>query len=80
MTAERWRWVQKQDIGPSSRYAFSMAYDSDSKRVILFGGANDQVEVQNDTWEWVDQLWIQVADTGPLRGDTIWRTIPKEIG
>jgi Galactose oxidase, central domain len=68
MAIERWRWVQKQDIGPSSRYAFSMAYDSHSRRVILFGGANEQVEIQNDTWEWVDQFWIQVADTGPLRG------------
>jgi|RhiMetdeSRZDD1v2_1073273.scaffolds.fasta_scaffold06161_9 hypothetical protein len=68
MANERWRWIQKQDMGPSPRYAFSMAYDSNSNRVTLFGGANEQVEVQNDTWEWVDQLWIQVADTGPIRG------------
>jgi aldose sugar dehydrogenase len=40
MAIEKWRWVQKQDIGPSPRYAFSMAYDSASKRVILFGGAD----------------------------------------
>jgi hypothetical protein len=65
MASEIWRWVQKQDMGPSPRYAFSMAYDSDSKKVILFGGGSLDGGLFNDTWEWDDQLWTQVADTGP---------------
>ena len=62
MTSEIWRWTQKQDMGPSPRYAFSMAYDSASKKVTLFGGASS-AGLFNDTWEWADQLWTQVADT-----------------
>ena len=26
MAIEKWRWIQKQDMGPSPRYAFLMAY------------------------------------------------------
>ena len=51
-------------MGPSPRYAFSMAYDSNSKKVTLFGGASS-AGLLNDTWEWADQLWTQIADTGP---------------
>jgi hypothetical protein len=67
MAIEVWRWIQKQDIGPSPRYAFSMAYDSASKKTILFGGISLNGEFFNDTWEWKDQLWTQVADMGPSR-------------
>jgi Galactose oxidase, central domain len=52
-------------MGPSPRYA-SIAYDSASKKVTLFGGASLDGGIFNDTWEWNDQLWTQVADTGPL--------------
>jgi len=67
MTPEIWLWIQKQDIGRSPRYAFSMAYDSASKKTILFGGISLNGEFFNDTWEWEDQLWTQVADMGPSR-------------
>ena len=51
-------------MGPSPRYA-SIAYDSASKKVTLFGGASLDGGIFNDTWEWNDQLWTQVADNGP---------------
>ena len=35
------------------------------KKVTLFGGASLDGGSFNDTWEWDDQLWTQVADTGP---------------
>lgn len=38
-----------QPVAPSSRFAHAMAYDSQSNRVILFGGSN-QLEQFNDTW------------------------------
>ena len=41
-----------------------MAYDSEHKLVLLFGGeASDRY--RNDTWAWDGQAWTQVADTGP---------------
>jgi len=36
-------------VAPSIRWAHAMAYDSQSNRVILFGGSN-QLEQFNDTW------------------------------
>jgi hypothetical protein len=56
MVTELWRWVQKQDMGPSPRYAFSMAFDSASRKIILFGGASINGEPLNNTWEWIDQV------------------------
>jgi parallel beta-helix repeat protein len=38
-----------QPVAPSSRFAHAMAYDSQSNRVILFGGSN-QLEQFSDTW------------------------------
>jgi hypothetical protein len=37
LVTEIWRWVQKQDIGPSPRYSFSMTFDSNSRKIIVFG-------------------------------------------
>jgi hypothetical protein len=65
LVLEIWRWVQKQDIGPSPRYSFSMAFDSDSRKTIVFGGTAINFELRNDTWKWIDQVWTQIADTGP---------------
>ena len=64
MGIETWKWTQKQDMGPSPRAAFSMVYDSSSKKIVLFGGI-DFVGPLNDTWEWEDEIWTQVADMEP---------------
>ena len=55
MVTEIWTWVQKHDMGPSPRVAFSMAYDSASRKTIIFGGF-DGSTYQADTWEWIDQI------------------------
>jgi hypothetical protein len=58
-------WTQKQDIGPSGRGAHAITYDSDQKRVVLFGGSAAGDTLRADTWEWDGADWTQVADTGP---------------
>jgi hypothetical protein len=62
--SERWLWTQKQDIGPSPRFSFAMTYDSERKKVVLFGGSTGPAEL-NDTWEWDGHIWTQIADMGP---------------
>lgn len=48
-------WTQIQDMGPQPRGNFAMAYDSDRKKIVLFGGTGP--DAQNvmislaDTWE-----------------------------
>ncbi|MFZ0060445.1 MAG: kelch repeat-containing protein [Pyrinomonadaceae bacterium] len=51
-----------QEIGV--RNAHAMAYDSDRRRVVLFGGA-DESKVCGDTWEWDGKRWTRVNHTGP---------------
>jgi galactose oxidase-like protein len=43
-------WIQRQDMGPSPRQMHSMAYDSERKRAVLFGGI-DNSGILGDTWE-----------------------------
>jgi hypothetical protein len=42
-------WTERQDIGPQ-KGLHSMAYDSQRKHVVLFGGA-DNIVALSDTWE-----------------------------
>ena len=44
-------------IGPSPRAAFSMAYDLNAKKVVLFGGVTVWTAGMNDTWEWDGTEW-----------------------
>ncbi len=59
-------WVQTSNIGPAPRCFHKMAFDSDRKVVVLFGGFA-QNTFFNDTWEWDGALWTQVSNTGPAK-------------
>ena len=64
----RYLWTQKEDTGPSARFAHAMTYDPVRSRTVLFGGSlltGDQVANINDTWEWNGEFWTQIADIGP---------------
>ena len=63
-----WLWSQKEDVGPSQRREHAMIYDSNNKRVLLFGGTTgpfNNLQPSGDTWQWDGAGWEQVADTGP---------------
>jgi hypothetical protein len=57
-------WTQKQDFGPKARVGHSVAYDSDRKQTILFGGDSMNNQLFNDTWEWDGNYWTQMSDIG----------------
>jgi hypothetical protein len=46
-------WTQRQDMGPSYRYAYVLGYDGQRDRVVLFGGytSGPQPTPLGDTWE-----------------------------
>src|SRR6185369_3173620 len=46
------------------RNAHAIVYDSDRKRVVLFGGA-DAARVCSETWEWDGKRWTRVSTNGP---------------
>jgi hypothetical protein len=60
-------WTQVADTGPKPRVQPAMAYHGNRNRVVLFGGSSplDVHQNFNDTWEWDEENWTQVADTGP---------------
>ena len=56
-------WTQAQPVhAPSARINTMMANDPVRGRVVLFGGAIDNVN-QNDTWEWDGTDWTQISPT-----------------
>ena len=69
-------WAVCATGGPSGRYGHSMVYDAARERVVLFGGAVDDVPPKKgekvhtaryfgDTWEWNGTAWTQRSDIGP---------------
>jgi hypothetical protein len=46
------------------RNAHTMAYDAERRRVVLFGGADEQ-GVRGELWEWDGSAWRLVCDGGP---------------
>jgi len=56
-------WSRAASDGPGPRYGTALAYDSQRRVVVLFGGAGDD-ELYGDTWEWDGTSWTRRCDTG----------------
>ena len=52
------------DLSPPARQNHAMAYDSDRKVVVLFGGEGENGNLLNDTWEWNGAKW---NETPPIQ-------------
>src|SRR5438105_909887 len=57
-------WTQQEDTGPA-RCGHGMAYDDVRKRLVLFGGTDENGSQYGDTWEWDRTTWTQRSDFGP---------------
>lgn len=57
-------YVLSQTYTPGVRNAHCMAYDIQTKTIIVFGGA-DEKEVKNDTWLYKNGKWEQLKNDGP---------------
>jgi hypothetical protein len=61
--AETWLWDGSHwshvhpASSPGARASASMAYDSASRRVVLFGGFNNGTGTSADTWTWDGATW-----------------------
>jgi hypothetical protein len=57
-----WRWsrVAVGVPGPPPRYDGAMAYDTQRRRTVLFGG-RDGVVFFTDTWEWDGAVWTRMT-------------------
>jgi len=64
-------WSNLWGSWPQGRYSHAMAYDSDRKVMVMYGGqAGAAGPFYNDTWEWdpARTSWTQRANTGPDAG------------
>lgn len=55
-------WLIRTNLGPSSRYRHTMAYDSTRHVTVLFGGyyyPSNELTAFNDLWEWNGMRWTQ---------------------
>jgi hypothetical protein len=53
-------------VRPAERFGHAMAYDSVSRKVVLFGGSGDYGDT-NDTWTWDGVTWTQaVSPASPM--------------
>ena len=72
ISRETWEWNGLQwhqqarwfALTPADRYAHAMAYDSDRRVTVLFGG-NDGASALNDTWEWDGTGWTEKFPANP---------------
>lgn len=67
---ELWRWSGKQwvllpGIGPAARELGGAAYDTQRKRIVLYGGMGlgNRENRFGDTWEWDGKNWFPLKDT-----------------
>jgi MYXO-CTERM domain-containing protein len=62
------RWIDTPDAGAPPRGFAAMAFDSDRKRAVLFGGEGSEDAFSNETWEWdsATAKWIlRTTDVSP---------------
>ena len=65
------KWSRIATDGPPGRGRTALAYDSQRRQIVLFGGVSappgpDQPQTFfNDTWTWDSQRWRRVAEAGP---------------
>lgn len=64
-----WTGTNWDHLSPSSyppgRWDASMAYDTDTAQLILFGGENASYGPLDDTWDWDGSTWHRLVDSGP---------------
>lgn len=61
-----WKSFIDKKPAPSSRRFYSLAYDENLKKVILFGGYDDATgNFRQDTWTWDGTTWAEVKNTRP---------------
>jgi hypothetical protein len=58
-------WQDLFGSWPLPRYEHGLAYDSDRKRIVIFGGRDGSSALFAETWEWdgARKGWIERADT-----------------
>jgi hypothetical protein len=62
---DTWEWTGRQWVqlapqdSPEKRFGHVMVYDTINKRVVLFGGGDDQINY-NDTWFYKERNWTKV--------------------
>lgn len=82
---ETWEWDGKtwtQFAAPGGREGALMAYDQARAKMVLFGGADTDMNIHGDTWEWDGATWTKVSDVGPeprFPGGMVYDAARREV-
>ena len=61
---------------PPARFAAAMGYNEETGETVLFGGADADCDVMNDTWTWDGERWTG-QDARPIPADS---PAPRQYG
>jgi hypothetical protein len=62
------QWKKAADSGPSPRSRHTLVFDTRNKKIILYGGENDNGPLA-DMWEWSGTSWKEIKFEGSSPGD-----------
>ena len=74
------KWTKIVASGPGSRNVSTLTYDSQRKKVVLFGGYGEDRINRTDTWTWDGQTWQKVSDEGPPGRGSSSMTFDRRAG
>jgi hypothetical protein len=61
------QWKKLSDQGPAGRSRHAMVYDKRRKKIILYGGENENGDL-GDMWEWDGTKWSEIKMDSPNPG------------
>lgn len=70
----------QSNVRPARRNGFGLAFDSRRSRLVLFGGSDSGYTRLDDTWEWWNDRWTQVAAQGPPARSDFAMTFDSQRG
>jgi hypothetical protein len=75
-----WRQPQISSERPAGRNAAAMAYDSERREIVLFGGIDGEGQPLADTWLWNGHSWRRAEVDGPSARDETYMAFDAARG
>lgn len=58
-------WAEKERQSPAPCDHLEMVYDASRQEIILFGGGDENTNLNTETWSWDGSKWTSISPSGP---------------